>query len=146
MNTPVSETAMAPACNASTRGRYAVLVADDTEAARYATTRALKLAGFHTVEAAGGAQALQLAPYVSAVVLDVHLPDVNGMEVCRLLRIRPATSRLAIVHASSVYRDDSHHATSRAVGADAYLDLPVDPNELVTAVEAAINLRANGFS
>jgi CheY-like chemotaxis protein len=137
-----ASSASAQACNAGTRGRYAVLVVDDSEAVRYATTRALKQAGFHTVEASGGAQALQLAPYVSAMVLDIHLPDVNGMEVCRLARTSEGASRLGIVHASSVYRDAIHEATSRAAGADAFLVMPVDPSVLVAAVEAAINTRA----
>jgi len=138
---PRGNPAIGSACNARTRDRYAVLVVDDSAAVRYATSRALKHAGFHVVEAAGGAQALQLGAYVSAVVLDVHLPDVSGIEVCRLLRTQAATSRLAIVHASSVYREPMHEDWSRAAGADAYLVTPINPDILVAAVEAAINAR-----
>jgi CheY-like chemotaxis protein len=120
-----------------------VLVVDDSAAVRYATSRTLKQAGFHVGEAAGGAQALQLGAYVSAVLLDVHLPDVSGMEVCRLLRSRAATSRLGIVHASAIYREPAFQETSRAAGADAYLVTPVEPAVLVAAVETAINLRSD---
>ena len=50
--------------------------------------------GFRTREAGSGAEALDLIGRgVSAVVLDVHLPDIDGFEVCRMIRARPATAR-----------------------------------------------------
>ena len=55
------------------RADYCVLVVDDHEPSRYATARALRAAGFRTIEAAAGAEALELAEYASAVVLDVPM-------------------------------------------------------------------------
>lgn len=92
------------------RGDYSILVVDDTASARYATARSLRAAGYHTVEAAAGAQALELAPFVSAVVLDVHLPDLHGLEVCRLIRARPATANLPVIHVSAVYVSQQEQA------------------------------------
>jgi CheY-like chemotaxis protein len=82
------------------RSLHSVLVVDDNASSRYATSRTLRAAGFNTVEASAGAEALELVEFVSAVVLDVHLPDLLGFEVCRLMRSRAATASLPVVHVS----------------------------------------------
>lgn len=121
----------------------AVLVVDDNAAARYATARGLRAAGFRTVESAGGAEALELAKQdVAAVVLDVHLPDLHGFEVCRLLRGQPATARLPIIHVSAVHVRPEDHVMGLGMGADAYLVRPVEPMVLTAIVEALIRARA----
>ena len=124
------------------RSQHSVLVVDDVEASRYAISRALRAAGFRTVEASAGAQALELAEYVSAVVLDVHLPDLHGFEVCRLLREKPATAGVPIVHVSAVYVTSEDISIGQAAGADAYMIAPVDPRELVGKLDALIAERA----
>lgn len=117
------------------RADHCVLVADDHEPTRYALARALRAAGYKTVEAAGGAEALQIAEYVSAVVLDVHLPDLIGLEVCRLLRASPATAALPIVHMSAVYTSAADHLAGTQAGSDAYLVGPVDHQQLVDTID-----------
>lgn len=119
----------------STRSTHSVLVVDDHAPSRYATARALRAAGFNVVEAAGGAQALELARYVSAVVLDVHLPDLHGFEVCRLLRERPETARLPVVHVSGVYVQDVDIADGRLSGGDDYFVNPVDYGVLAARLD-----------
>jgi CheY-like chemotaxis protein len=124
------------------RSQHSILVVDDVEASRYAMSRSLRASGFRTVEASAGAQALELAEYVSGVVLDVHLPDLHGFEVCRLLREKPSTARVPIVHVSAVYVGGEHIATGREAGADAYLVAPVDPQDLAARLDELIALRA----
>lgn len=123
------------------RSLHSVLVVDDTEAHRYATARGLRAAGFNVVEAAGGAEALELVDFVSAVVLDVHLPDLMGFEVCRLVRSRPTTVNLPIVYVSAMYisRDDQDQGMS--TGADAYMVSPVDPQALLATLDHLIGDR-----
>jgi CheY-like chemotaxis protein len=123
------------------RSLHSVLVVDDTEAHRYATARGLRAAGFNVVEAAGGAEALELVDFVSAVVLDVHLPDLMGFEVCRLVRSRPTTLNLPIVYVSAMYisRDDQDQGMS--TGADAYMVSPVDPEALLATLDHLIGDR-----
>ena len=123
------------------RSQHSVLVVDDNESHRYATSRSLRAAGFNIVEAAGGAEALELVDFVSAVVLDVHLPDLLGFEVCRLVRSRPATARLPIVYVSAMYmsRDDQEHGMG--TGADAYMVAPVDPGALLATLDQLIGDR-----
>ena len=123
------------------RSQHSVLVVDDNESHRYATARSLRAAGFNIVEAAGGAEALELVDFVSAVVLDVHLPDLMGFEVCRLVRGRPATARLPVVYMSAMYvsRDDQEHGMH--TGGDAYMVAPVDPGALLATLDQLIGDR-----
>lgn len=123
------------------RSKHKVLVVDDAPANRYALARGLRAEGFQTVEAATGQQALDAAGQVSAVVLDVHLPDVSGFEVCRQLRARPATAKLPIVHVSGVYVTGHARAQGGQAGADAYLLSPADPRELGGLLEKLIAAR-----
>lgn len=116
------------------RADYCVLVVDDHEPSRYATARALRAAGFRTIEAAAGAEALELADYASAVVLDVHLPDLLGFEVCRLLRANIGTASLPIVQVSAVYVTEEDRAIAREAGADAYMTAPVDHDVLAATL------------
>jgi signal transduction histidine kinase len=115
-----------------------ILVVDDEPAGRYATVRVLRAAGFAVLEAATGAEGLALAPRADLVLLDVHLPDIDGREVCRQLRARPATSRLRIVHLSGVYTDAPDKVRGLDAGADAYLTHPVEPPVLVATVKAQL--------
>ena len=128
----------------SSRSTHSVLVVDDAESSRYALSRGLRAEGFQTVEAAAGAQALELAEYVSAVVLDVHLPDVHGFEVCRLLRSNPKTAGVPIIHVSGVYVKDEHRVAGTRAGADAYLVSPVDTAELAALIDRLVAERAGG--
>ena len=120
------------------RSRYSVLVVDDNESSRYATARTLRAAGFHTVEAGAGAEALELAEFVSAVVLDVHLPDLLGFEVCRLLRSRPASAGLPIVYVSAMYVSEADQQHGMQTGGNAYMVSPVDPEALVATLDELI--------
>jgi two-component system, cell cycle sensor histidine kinase and response regulator CckA len=119
-----------------------VLNVDDTEAGRYATSRILRNAGFHVWEAATGKETLEKARlHPHLVILDVNLPDMNGIEVCRRIKSDPATSHLPVLHLSATFV----HANDRAVGleggADGYLVQPVDPDELVANVRALLRLK-----
>src|SRR5260370_37358427 len=65
------------------RSLHTILVVDDNPATRYSTARVIRAAGFQTVEAETGEKAIALSETsVAAVVLDVHLPDISGFDVC----------------------------------------------------------------
>lgn len=124
------------------RSQHSVLVVDDTPSSRYAMARMLKAAGFNVVEASGGAEALELVNFVSAVVLDVHLPDLLGFEVCRLLRSRRETAHLPVIHVSAVYVQEADREKSAGSGADRYMVAPADPQELTAALDELIARRS----
>ncbi|MEJ8858771.1 response regulator [Variovorax robiniae] len=124
------------------RSRHVVLVVDDNPTTRYATARVIRAAGFETREASTGSEALQLATQqISAVVLDVHLPDLSGFEVCRELRIRPATATLPVVHLSATFVQNADKVAGLNAGADAYLVHPVEPPVLIATLQALIRAR-----
>jgi PAS domain S-box-containing protein len=121
---------------------HTVLVVDDNPATRYSTARLIRAAGFKTAEAETGAQALEMVGSgVSAVVLDVHLPDSDGFEVCRNIRANPATAMLPVVHLSAAYIRDEDRVAGLNAGADGYLVHPVEPAVLIATLQALIRAR-----
>ena len=119
-----------------------VLVVDDNAAGRYAVSRMLRRGGYQVREAGTGKEALALAAERPRVVLlDVHLPDLDGLEVCRRLRADPATRDLPILQMSASYVKGSDRARGLAGGADAYLVEPIEPEELLATVSTLLRLR-----
>src|SRR5687767_6497388 len=92
-----------------------IVVVDDNPASLYSTSRILRSGGFEVIEATTGAEALAAAEQdVGLIVLDINLPDIDGLEVCRRLRARTHTAFLPIVHltATFVAHDDHVHGLS----------------------------------
>ena len=77
---------------------------------------------------------------VDLVLLDLHLPDTNGMDVLRALRADPATASVpvVVVSADATPEQRARHLTA---GADRYIDKPIDPAELIGAVLAGLASR-----
>ncbi|MDM0035901.1 response regulator [Variovorax sp. J22P271] len=124
------------------RSRHTVLVVDDNPTTRYSTARVIRAAGFQTSEASTGGEALELAAsQVSAVVLDVHLPDIDGYEVCRRIRADRATATLPVIHLSAAFIRNEDKVTGLNAGADAYLVHPVEPAVLIATLQALIRAR-----
>jgi len=124
------------------RGAHTVLVVDDNPATRYSTSRVIRAAGFKVTEAGSGGEALELSEKgVSAVVLDVHLPDMDGFQVCRVIRSRPTTELLPVVHLSAAYVKNEDHVTGLNAGADGYMVHPVEPAVLIATLQALIRAR-----
>ena len=124
------------------RGAHTVLVVDDNPATRYSTSRIIRAAGFKVSEAGSGGEALELSEKgVSAVVLDVHLPDMDGFQVCRVIRSRPATELLPVVHLSAAYVKNEDPVPGLNPGADGYMVHPVEPAVLIATLQALIRAR-----
>ncbi|MGN8554451.1 UNVERIFIED_CONTAM: response regulator, partial [Microbacterium sp. SLM126] len=120
-----------------------VLVVDDNPVTRYATVRVLTAAGYRTIEAESGQEALQRADLsVSAVVLDVNLPDIDGFQVCRSLRSRPETATVPVVHLSATYVADYDKVRGLDAGASAYLIHPAEPGVLVATIASLLRASA----
>ena len=124
------------------RSEHELLIIDDNPASRYATVRQLRSAGFRTREAANGADGLAAADdSISAVVLDIHLPDIDGFDLCALLRSRPGTARVPVLHLTAAYVTDEDKVRGLDSGADAYLARPVEAAVLVATVQALVRTR-----
>ena len=126
------------------RTRPVILNVDDDEASRYAITRELLRAGYEVVEAPTGGEALRLIyekRRLELVLLDVHLPDTNGFEVCRQIRENPDTAALPVLLLSASYLDANSKVMGLDGGADAYLTEPVEPQVLLATIRALLRLK-----
>src|SRR5687768_11316429 len=124
-------------------GGVRVLIVDDDRALRDALRRALVLAGYDTVLVESGEAALTeiAARAPDAVVLDIGLPDVDGLEVCR--RLRGAGNRVPVLMLTA--RDAvEDRIDGLDAGADDYLVKPFDVGELQARLRAL--LRRSGVN
>jgi signal transduction histidine kinase len=127
-----------------------VLNVDDNAASRYLKSRTLREAGFKVVECGTGAAALEemTLSRPDLVLLDIKLPDISGLEVCRRIKGSLKTSRVPVVHISAHYISDNDEVRGLEAGADIYLAEPVGAHALVSAVRTLLKLRAteNGLA
>jgi signal transduction histidine kinase len=119
-----------------------VLNVDDTESIRYAKTRALSRAGYQVIEAGTGYDALDLVRdhQPALVLLDVKLPDISGLEVCRILKA--SYPSVLILQISASFVKSSDRIAGLEGGADSYLTQPVAAEELVASVRALLRMGA----
>lgn len=119
-----------------------ILHVDDNEINRYIVARMLRNAGFEVKEAATGKACLQLvAQQPNLIILDVHLPDIDGFEVCRRIKANPATSSIPVLHLSATFVKSEDKVQGLEGGADGYLAQPVEPIELIATVNALLRIR-----
>jgi two-component system phosphate regulon response regulator PhoB len=126
--------------NAPIRGL--VLIVDDEKDLRTLLDFNLRTAGWRTAQAETGAEAVararNLKPQV--LILDVNLPDVSGVDVCRILRGDEATRDLPILMLTA--RGAEHdRVQGLEAGADDYLPKPFSVRELVLRVESVARRR-----
>jgi two-component system, cell cycle sensor histidine kinase and response regulator CckA len=119
-----------------------ILNVDDNDVGRYTITRILQQAGFKVQEAATGSEALRFAEECpDLILLEVKLPDISGIEVCRQIRINQRTASIPVVHLSAAYVGSDDLALAIDQGADGYLTHPVHPKVLVATVNAFLRLK-----
>ena len=113
-----------------------VLVLEDEENIRSFVVINLKRAGYETIEAATGEEALaQLKnnPGIRVALLDIMLPDIDGFEVCR--RIRATNNKIGIIMLTA-RTQEMDKVTGLMTGADDYVTKPFSPAELTARVDA----------
>ena len=120
-----------------------VLVLEDEENIRSFVVINLKRAGYQTVEAGTGEEALEVLkanPDVKVALLDVMLPGIDGFEVCR--RIRAMDNKIGIIMLTA-RAQEMDKVTGLMTGADDYVTKPFSPAELTARVDALFR-RAGG--
>ena len=119
-----------------------ILYVDDLETSRYVISRQLTEQGFNVIEATSGAEALQkITPDLDCVLLDVNLPDMNGLEVCQRIKEMQHGISLPVIMFSSIYVDDIHKVDGLVGGADAYLTHPTDFSVLAATLNSIMRAR-----
>jgi CheY-like chemotaxis protein len=121
-----------------TEERATVLVVDDVEAKRYLLGSWLRRAGYSVLEAASGQQALNQAKDVDLVLLDIRLPDISGIEVCERIKADPRTAATPVVQVSAAAVTVADRVRGLKRGADVYLTDPIEEEELLATVQAAL--------
>jgi PAS domain S-box-containing protein len=120
-----------------------ILNVDDNDGARYAKTRILQSAGFEVIEASNGTDALAITRRgdVSLVLLDVKLPDINGLEVCRRIKADPDSAAVLVLQTSAALTGRADKIRGLEGGADNYLAAPIEADELIANVNALLRMR-----
>jgi len=116
--------------------RSKILVVDDEPEAVELIEFNLKQAGFDVISAVDGAEALKKsrAALPSLILLDLMLPEVDGLEVCKILRRDPVTARIPIVMVTAKAAEIDR-VLGLELGADDYITKPFSPRELVLRIK-----------
>jgi len=116
-----------------------ILVADDDRDIRDIVAYKLQRVGHYVILATNGAEALSAARACEPdlVVLDVMMPGMSGIEVCRELRAEPRTAALPVILLTARAQESDVEA-GFAVGADDYVVKPFSPSELVSRIHTML--------
>ena len=116
---------------------YRVLLVDDDRAIRDSLARALDLEGYEVLTAADGAEALRITreEHPDVLVLDVMMPSVDGLTVCRVLRFEQDRTPILMLTARTETTD---RVAGLDAGADDYLPKPFDLDELLARLRALL--------
>ena len=117
---------------------HVLIVEDDADIAQL-VTRYLEKAGFTTDRAPNGRDALDAIArrLPDAMVLDLMLPLIDGLDVCRRVRADQRTAAIPIVMLTA-RAEETERIVGLEIGADDYLSKPFSPNELVARVRALL--------
>lgn len=116
-----------------------ILLADDSPTAQNMARQILGAAGYEVTTVSSGAAALQAASenLPDAIVLDIHMPGENGMEVCHQFKASAETGHIPVLLTASKLEQFREQDVARA-GADGVVVKPFEASELVGAVERAL--------
>ncbi|MCP4361977.1 MAG: response regulator [Chloroflexi bacterium] len=130
----------------NTEAPAVVLVIDDTRENRMLLASQLKLEGYETIEASGGKDGIEMAQKhdPDVILLDVMMPDLDGFEVCRILKGDQATQLIPIIMVTALNRVESRIEGKRA-GADEFLSRPHVREELLVRVRTYSQVKRARF-
>jgi PAS domain S-box-containing protein len=120
-----------------------ILVVDDETAMLDLAVHLLEQAGYRTITASGGEAAFCRArqEHPDLVLLDVMLPDVDGIEVCRRLKADPETQGALVVMYSGQRIDPDEQSAGLEAGADGYLAKTISNREFLARVRAYLRIK-----
>jgi len=132
-----SKNAPAAQPNRTTRGR--ILVVDDEEDIVELVTLNLVREGYDVLAASTGEQAIELARarQPDLAILDLMLPGIDGLEVCRVLKTNPRTEQMPVIILTAK-SEDSDIIAGLELGADDYVTKPFNSNVLIARVRRVL--------
>jgi DNA-binding response OmpR family regulator len=119
--------------------RKTVLIIDDERDIAELTRVTLEAEGYDVLVASNGTSGLEIAGNHNpdAVIVDIRMPDIDGLEVCRRLRSEPRTAMLPVMMLTAACTE-SDRVVGLEIGADDYVTKPFSPRELSARVKALI--------
>lgn len=113
-----------------------VLVVDDEDMTRQMIAMFLKMAEYDSVEAENGVEALEQVAqhHPDAIILDVMMPEMDGITMCKKLRANPATASVPVLMLSGRSQLGAEQEGIDA-GANAYMKKPMDPKEMLVVLQ-----------
>jgi PAS domain S-box-containing protein len=121
-----------------------VLNVNDDAATRYLLSKILRGGGYTVLEASDGGSALRVVQQQrpDLVLLDIKLPDISGLEVCRRIKGDPTTASTLVIQTSATYASTDRKVEGLESGADIYLAQPIDAMELLATIRAVVRTRS----
>lgn len=124
------------------RSEITILIVDDTRLLNDSSARILRNAGYNVVQAFDGNECLEILKTLKPdlLLLDVIMPGMDGIEVCRKIKSAPETSGLFIILQSGLRTSTDNQAEGLEAGADGYIARPLNNREFLARVEAALRI------
>jgi diguanylate cyclase (GGDEF)-like protein len=119
-----------------------ILIVDDTPANLVALNLLLKKVSAEVIRADSGAQALQLTLEhdFALILLDAHMPEMDGYETAEILGSTPGTDTIPIIFVTAAYKDEVHRLNSYKAGAVDYIQKPIEDHILISKVTVFLEL------
>jgi CheY-like chemotaxis protein len=112
-----------------------ILLVEDNETIRRAFAILLEESGYQVLQASSGEEAMEICRSgdPELALMDLGLPDINGLEVTRRIKADPATRGIVVVAVTGRALETDENAC-RAAGCDGYLTKPIDTQKLLTVI------------
>ncbi|TFG71450.1 MAG: response regulator, partial [Anaerolineales bacterium] len=122
-------------------GKTTILIVDDHPVLRESMVITLKPEGYQLITAANGQEALDIIAkdIPDLVLLDVMMPGIDGLEVCKVIKNNPATMFLPVVLVTAL-NEVEHRVLGAEAGADDFLSKPFNGQELLTRVKSLVRV------
>jgi DNA-binding response OmpR family regulator len=123
--------------------QFKVLVTDDGPEIRLMSTMLLRRAGYEVLEASTGQECLDavLVHHPDLILLDVMLPDITGIQVCRQIKNDESLKDIFVILASGIQVSSEHQAEGLDIGADGYIIRPIPNREFLARVQAGERIK-----
>ena len=122
-----------------------ILAIDDKESHLAALSEMLRtlIPGCEPVTANSGPAGLELArtSQPDTIILDIQMPGMDGFQVCQALKADPATRHIPVIFLTGQMPDSARRIRGLEIGADAFLNHPVEPGELISQVRAMVRIK-----
>jgi PAS domain S-box-containing protein len=120
-----------------------ILVVNDNPDTRRSLSALMKYAGYEVTTAETGGECLSLLETLKPdlILLDVIMPDLNGIEVCQRIKTHPRWADIYVLMLSGLQTASEQQVAGLAAGAEEYITLPIPPTELIARVQTLLRIK-----